>query len=43
MAGQWIGYNIVKSYQNKYNVKLKDLAIMNEYDLYLKSNYTPRK
>ena len=43
MAGKWIGYNIVKSYQKKYNVELKNLVTMNEYDLYLKSNYSPRK
>ena len=43
MVGKWIGYNIVKSYQKKYNVELKNLVTMNEYDLYLKSNYVPRK
>ena len=43
MVGKWIGYNIVKSYQKKYNVELKNLVTMNEYDLYLKSNYSPRK
>lgn len=43
MVGKWIGYNIVKSYQKKHNVELKNLVTMNEYDLYLKSNYVPRK
>ena len=42
MVGKWIGYNIVKSYQ-KQSVELKNLVTMNEYDLYLKSNYSPRK
>ena len=43
MVGKWIGYNIVKSYQKKQSVELKNLVTMNEYDLYLKSNYSPRK
>ena len=43
MVGKWIGYNIVKSYQKKHNVELKNLVTVNEYDLYLKSNYVPRK
>ena len=43
MVGKWIGYNIVKSYQKKQSVELKNLVNMNEYDLYLKSNYSPRK
>ena len=43
MVGKWIGYNIVKSYQKKYDVELKNLVTMNEYNLYLKSNYSPRK
>lgn len=43
MVGKWIGYNIVKSYQKKYDLKLKNLVTMNEYDLYLKSNYSARK
>ena len=43
MVGKWIGYNIVKSYQKKHNIELKNLVSVNEYDLYLKSNYSPRK
>ena len=43
MVGKWIGYNIVKSYQKKHTVELKNLVTVNEYDLYLKSNYVPRK
>ena len=43
MVGKWIGYNIVKSYQKKHNIQLKNLVAMNEYNLYLKSNYSPRK
>ena len=43
MVGKWIGYNIVKSYQKKNNIELKNLVAMNEYNLYLKSNYSPRK
>ena len=43
MVGKWIGYNIVKSYQKKQSIELKNLVTMNEYDLYLKSNYSPRK
>ena len=43
IVGKWIGYNIVKSYQKKHNIQLKNLVAMNEYNLYLKSNYSPRK
>jgi len=43
MVGKGMGYNIVKYKKKKHSIELKNLVTMNEYDLYLKSNYSPRK
>jgi len=41
MIGKWIGYKIVKSYLKSNNKTIKEILNMNEYELYLNSNYKP--
>ena len=41
MIGKWIGYKIVKSYLKSNNKKIEDILNMDEYELYLNSNYKP--
>ena len=43
MVGRWIGYQIVKSYSKKNKSNLNDLLNQDNYELYLKSNYKPKK
>ena len=40
-VGQWIGYKIVKSYLKSNNKTIEEILNMNEYELYLNSNYKP--
>ena len=41
MIGKWIGYKIVKSYLKSNNKTIEEILNMNEYELYLNSNYKP--
>ena len=41
MIGRWIGYKIVKSYLKSNNKTIEEILNMNEYELYLNSNYKP--
>ena len=41
MIGRWIGYKIVKSYLISNNKTIEEILNMNEYELYLNSNYKP--
>ena len=41
MIGKWIGYKIVKSYLKSNNKTIEEILNMNEYELYLSSNYKP--
>lgn len=41
MIGKWIGYKIVKSYLKTNNKTIEEILNMNEYELYLNSNYKP--
>lgn len=41
MIGRWIGYKIVKSYLKSNNKTIQEILNMNEYELYLNSNYKP--
>tara|TARA_B100001758_G_C18405936_1_gene612089 strand:+ start:1941 stop:2927 length:987 start_codon:yes stop_codon:yes gene_type:complete len=41
MIGRWIGYKIVKSYLKSNNKTIEEILNMNEYELYLYSNYKP--
>lgn len=42
-VGQWIGWQIVRSFMQKNDVSLQALLIMNEEEIFKKSNYKPRK
>ena len=41
MVGKWIGYKIVESYIKTNNKNIVDILEMDEYELYLKSNFNP--
>jgi len=41
MVGKWIGYKIVESYIKTNNKNIVDILEMDEYELYLNSNYNP--
>ena len=41
MIGKWIGYKIVKSYLKSNDKTIEEILNMNEYELYLNSNYKP--
>ena len=41
MIGKWIGYKIVKAYLKSNNKTIEEILNMNEYELYLNSNYKP--
>ena len=41
MVGKWIGYKIVESYIKTNNKNIVDVLKMDEYELYLNSNFNP--
>ena len=41
MVGKWIGYKIVESYIKTNNKNIVDILEMDEYELYLNSNFNP--
>ena len=41
MVGKWIGYKIVESYIKTNNKNIVDVLEMDEYELYLNSNFNP--
>jgi len=41
MVGKWIGYKIIESYIKTNNKKIVDVLEMDEYELYLNSNFNP--
>jgi uncharacterized protein YjaZ len=41
--GQWIGWQIVRSYMVNNDVSLQDLLSMNEEEIFKNSKYKPRK
>lgn len=41
--GQWIGWQIVRSFMEKNDVSLQTLLKMNEEEIFKKSNYKPKK
>ena len=41
--GQWLGWQIVRSFMEKNDVSLQTLLEMNEDEIFKKSNYKPRK
>ena len=43
MVGRWIGYQIVESYSKQNNIDLINLINKDNYELYLESNYKPKK
>jgi len=43
MVGRWIGYQIVESYSKQNNIDLTNLINKDNYELYLESNYKPKK
>ena len=43
MVGRWIGYQIVESYSKQNKLNLINLINKDNYELYLESNYKPKK
>ena len=43
MIGKYIGWNIVKSYMQNNDVSLIDMLYVKPIDIYIKSNYKPKK
>ena len=41
IVGKWIGYKIVESYIKTNNKNIVDILEMDEYELYLNSNFNP--